>query len=303
MDQTKIGSFIAERRKEIGLTQAQLGEKLGVTDKSVSKWERGICLPDVSNYMELCSILGISLNEFFAGEYIRGEELATKSESNIMSISKDSANKISHFKRLSKILLVVGLALAVAMAGLFGYLYKSGFFDKNYIKAYEPSDSQKDVAGLFSAGDTALLEISADEGYKSVSLQRTFYKHGKKVKTEDESGIELVSNDKVKCLLMISVRTEDDGFIYSATFSNMAKFEDTKLIPFNTEPEECIYGMNHMLESGKVTIKKGKAIPIAAHIVDTGGENSFPAGYTTEEDFQQSISSDDYCCLYSLKFE
>ena len=54
----------------MGMTQKQLAEKLGMSDKSVSKWERGICLPDVSVYLELCGILGISLNEFLVGEDI-----------------------------------------------------------------------------------------------------------------------------------------------------------------------------------------------------------------------------------------
>ena len=60
MDLVKIGSYIAEKRKKLGMTQKQLAEKLGKSDKSVSKWERGICLPDVSVYLELCEILGIS---------------------------------------------------------------------------------------------------------------------------------------------------------------------------------------------------------------------------------------------------
>ena len=68
MDLIKIGKYIASKRKALGLTQVQLAEKLGKSDKSVSKWERGICLPDVSVYMELCQILGISLNEFIAGD-------------------------------------------------------------------------------------------------------------------------------------------------------------------------------------------------------------------------------------------
>ena len=54
MDLVKIGSYIAEKRKKLGMTQKQLAEKLGKSDKSVSKWERGICLPDVSVYLELC---------------------------------------------------------------------------------------------------------------------------------------------------------------------------------------------------------------------------------------------------------
>lgn len=61
---------ICRKRKKLGMTQKQLAEKLGKSDKSVSKWERGICLPDVSVYLELCEILGISLNEFLAGEDI-----------------------------------------------------------------------------------------------------------------------------------------------------------------------------------------------------------------------------------------
>ena len=67
MDTVKIGKYIAGKRKALGMTQAQVAEKLGMSDKSVSKWERGVCLPDVSVYMALCEILGISLNEFIAG--------------------------------------------------------------------------------------------------------------------------------------------------------------------------------------------------------------------------------------------
>ena len=73
MDLVKIGKYIAGKRKDLGMTQKQLAEKLGMSDKSVSKWERGVCLPDVSVYSELCQILGISINEFLAGEYCPGK--------------------------------------------------------------------------------------------------------------------------------------------------------------------------------------------------------------------------------------
>ena len=82
MDLVKIGSYIAEKRKKLGMTQKQLAEKLGKSDKSVSKWERGICLPDVSVYLELCEILGISLNEFLAGEDIEVSAVANASIKN-----------------------------------------------------------------------------------------------------------------------------------------------------------------------------------------------------------------------------
>ena len=63
MNQIKIGRFIAECRKEENLTQMQLADKLNITDKAVSKWERGIAMPDASLMLDLCSILGICVNE------------------------------------------------------------------------------------------------------------------------------------------------------------------------------------------------------------------------------------------------
>jgi len=67
MNQIKIGLFIAECRKKKNLTQEELGEKLGVSYKAVSKWENGICLPDPSLYEELCNIFNITKDELFSG--------------------------------------------------------------------------------------------------------------------------------------------------------------------------------------------------------------------------------------------
>ena len=69
MGQIKIGNFIADCRKKVHLTQTELEEKVGVSSKSVSKWENGVCLPDSSLYEGLCNIFNITKDEFFAGEY------------------------------------------------------------------------------------------------------------------------------------------------------------------------------------------------------------------------------------------
>ncbi|MEY8327029.1 ATP-binding cassette domain-containing protein [bacterium 1xD8-48] len=79
MDQKKIGSFIAARRKDNGLTQSQLAEKLGITDKAVSKWETGKSMPDLSLFNPLCDLLQITLNELLLGEFISDENLKEKS--------------------------------------------------------------------------------------------------------------------------------------------------------------------------------------------------------------------------------
>lgn len=83
MDQIKTGKFIASLRKEQGLTQAVLAEKLGITDRAVSKWETGKCLPDASIMPELCEILGISVNELLAGEKIAMDDYKKIAEKNL----------------------------------------------------------------------------------------------------------------------------------------------------------------------------------------------------------------------------
>lgn len=80
MDQIKIGAFIAACRKEQKLTQAQLAEKLNITDRAVSKWENGKSMPDSSIMLELCEILGIKVNELLSGERMDTDAYAQSAE-------------------------------------------------------------------------------------------------------------------------------------------------------------------------------------------------------------------------------
>ena len=89
MDQIKIGKFIAAMRKEKGLTQRQLAEKLLISDKTVSKWERGNGMPEVSLMMPLCEALGINLNELFSGEKLTDADYRKKAEENMMDLVKE----------------------------------------------------------------------------------------------------------------------------------------------------------------------------------------------------------------------
>ncbi len=86
MDQKKIGSFIAARRKDNGLTQSQLAEALGITDKAVSKWETGKSMPDLSLFCPLCDLLHITLNELLSGEFISAENLKEKSNQILLEV-------------------------------------------------------------------------------------------------------------------------------------------------------------------------------------------------------------------------
>lgn len=137
MNQSKIGTYIAVKRKAQDMTQAQLAQKLGVSDKSVSKWERGVCLPDVSLFQDICGILGISINEFFAGEDIAREAVEEQSEKNILAILKDSVHRNSKLKKTIKSLVAV-LVLVVIAGGaiIVKNLRDNGYFDKNYIRSF-----------------------------------------------------------------------------------------------------------------------------------------------------------------------
>ena len=86
MDLKKIGSFIAARRKDNGLTQSQLAETLGITDKAVSKWETGKSLPDPSLFCPLCDLLHITLNELLSGEFISDKNLKEKSNQILLEV-------------------------------------------------------------------------------------------------------------------------------------------------------------------------------------------------------------------------
>ena len=102
MNQEKIGKFIAELRKEKNMTQQELADKLGVTDRAISHWENGRRLPDYSLLKDLCDILLISINELFSGERISKEDYKKKADENLMSALENSSfslqEKIKYYK-------------------------------------------------------------------------------------------------------------------------------------------------------------------------------------------------------------
>ena len=126
MNQEKIGNFIKEQRKEQNLTQEQLAEKLNISKNAVSKWERGLNLPDVSIMQDLCKILNISLNELFCGEKIPEENYREAADQNLLDALENSAftlkDKIKYYKRkwkkehLSKIILAIVSWLVLIIA-------------------------------------------------------------------------------------------------------------------------------------------------------------------------------------------
>ncbi len=126
MNQEKIGKFIASLRKEKHLTQEDLAHKLGVSINAVSKWERGICLMDISLLKPICDILDINLNELLSGERIDDDDYQNKSEENILSMF----NSLKKLKKSKKILSIILLIIILIISLLI--IYKVGFnYGKN----------------------------------------------------------------------------------------------------------------------------------------------------------------------------
>ena len=117
MNQIKIGRFIAECRKKANLTQMQLAEKLGITDKAISKWERGVAMPDTSIMLELCDILGISVNELLSGEKINMENNNQKNEQLLLDMAKELEKKNKTI--WSSMWAIMTVSMTVLIAGIF----------------------------------------------------------------------------------------------------------------------------------------------------------------------------------------
>ena len=117
MNQIKIGRFIAERRKNANLTQMQLAEKLGITDKAVSKWERGIAMPDTSIMLALCDILCISVNELLSGEKIIMENNNQKNEQLLLDMAKELEQKNKTVWRAMWV--IMSVSIIALLAGIF----------------------------------------------------------------------------------------------------------------------------------------------------------------------------------------
>ena len=119
MDQVKIGAFIAGLRKEQEMTQRQLAESIGVSDKTISKWECGNGLPELSTIPELCKVLNINMNELLSGERLEEEIYSKKAEENMMTLMKETEeHKKKNKASLMALMICLSGVVAIMILGL-----------------------------------------------------------------------------------------------------------------------------------------------------------------------------------------
>lgn len=298
MDLIKIGKYIAGKRKSLGMTQKQLAEKLGMSDKSVSKWERGVCLPDVSVYKELCSILGISLNEFLAGEDIAQENMIQKSETNIIEVIRDNIDKQKCLKVMKCILLVISICAvcAVSVIGFTIYRLKK---PQNYISPVAKDSIEMQTAELLAGPDGAFVYkfITTDE-YKKLRLHIYRYESGK-LSDQDkvEMGFEDIGSPKSGEIVMVP---DFDNYVIKLIISGGGSRLSTEIPVLENVENREYYGRTATEIKNVVDIRYDKQQPLIAFVYDND-EMSVP----TLDDFINSqtdfLSKNDY--VYYVAFE
>lgn len=296
MDLIKIGKYIAFKRKEQGLTQKQLAEKLNMSDKSVSKWERGICLPDVSVYLELCKILGISINEFLAGEDIPKETIEQKAEENIIQITKDNKNKQKYLKKIIRLLIVM-LVVFIFITSIF--IYKKLTQPQNYIEPYLEKSTEMQTANMLSnhPGNILLFHYNSKKNYDSLTMYLTQYQKGKKISDKEictfynnpskginTGNIALVVDYEASTLKIIDAF--EDGYYVAKDILFLENISHYDVWDYDKIEE-------------KISIKYGKKQMLVALSYGKNHVTSLPI---KELETNKKIKND-YTCILSIKFK
>lgn len=297
MDLVKIGKYIAGKRKALGMTQKQLAEKLNMSDKSVSKWERGICLPDVSVYMELCEILGISINEFLAGEDIDAENVEKKSEDNIIQVTKDSKKKQKNLKSILAAVTTFAVIMVLVLGAVFVHKVMQ---PKNYITAVDRTSAEMKTAELLSGTDGAyLFNFYVKEEYKTLTIYLSEYQAGElinksKVADLDYDGIEPAKRGVIAVipdfeLFRVKLIIADD---YSKCSTDFPILE-------NVENREY-YGRSATQVEGEVPIQRDTEQGLMALIYGEDGLETIPVKEMEQGNFREK---NDYVYYLSFRFE
>jgi len=224
MDQKKIGKYIADKRKAAGMTQVTLAEKLGVSDKSVSKWERGICLPDISKYQDLCEILGISLNELFAGEDLDEINIVQQSEKNIIGVAQ--LGKIKN-KKLFKVVVILLICIGMLTAGLVWVIGKEHLLMGDYITPYA-LENYEASALVQTYGKATLFEYSLDYNYKNMNVEIEEYRYGKLINTVTDK-VELREYRNKKSIFGITPKLGEGVINFTCSFDGVVTYHDVAL--------------------------------------------------------------------------
>ena len=302
MDQIKIGRFIAGQRHELGLTQAELGSRLGVTDKSVSKWERGVCLPDASLFERLCGELGCSISELFAGEKLEEERILEASETSMITLLNDEISSKRRFKRITLTLTALIIAVVIPLAGALAVLNSQGYFDRNYIRPYGgASEGGSGISNLLSTvgnSELYLYEYKVTDDCRGAKLHCEVYK-GSRLLEDIELPPLIVDSESAKSG-RIAIEVAKDMKKFSVGVEQGGAIVSMSDVSFGFGAEINAYGWSNLGEAETVDAS-GKT----SFLVINGSSNGEFSGYgpeAAEEAIEEGrVRSSQYTILFCIK--
>lgn len=296
MDLVKIGKYIAGKRKELGLTQKQLAEKLGMSDKSVSKWERGICLPDVSVYSDLCRILGININEFLAGEDIPEENLIRKSEENIIGVASDSKKRQTRSRVIISALIVVSI-LALAFIGMDVFRKTR---PQNFIVPLDGESIEMQTARLLAGPEEILAyRFTTTDKYKMLRLKKYIYSSGKLTDSE-KMEVRFDNTGSPASGEILIVPDFEHSFVRIIIVSGGSRYSTEYPLLEGVNNREN-YGRSWTQISGRTDIRYNEEQALAALIYDDD-EMRVPGIENLIHGDTDSLMMNDYVYFFSFEF-
>lgn len=304
MDQIKIGRYIAEKRRKLNLTQAQLAEQLGMSDKSVSKWERGVCLPDVSVYKPLCEALGISLNEFLAGEDIPAEVFAAKSENNIIQIVKE--HKVNK-QKLKRIIALLTAAVVLISSVMLYMLIKDGKFMLNYIMPLPGDSLEIQIAEMMTDKDAYLYEFNVEEKYNNIEMKLHTYEHGKFTGTRSVADIAFFDGYDGKG--MITLIADNENRVVKAIISSSGGTSENEIVLVEDDVNGDWFGssVDRPEEETRIEIKGEMGLLALVHdyhgVCSGIGMDIVDAGFWPKgKEIVEGLEENDYTFFFTVEF-
>ena len=296
MDLIKIGTYIAGKRKTLGMTQKQLAEQLGMSDKSVSKWERGICLPDVTLYAELCQILGISINEFFAGEDIAKEDLVQKSEENIIGGAKESKQKQKRLRSMLCFVLAVSV-LVLSAGGIILYRFNG---PQNVIAPVDQESVEMKTVELLSGVDGAFMyQYVTTDSYASLKIFVSEYHSGKLIQKEPVLlGYEEIGSPKHGTVLIVP---DFDHFTVKIIMADDASKFSTEIPILEGVEDREYYGRSASKITRKTDIIYNEEQPLVALVYGKNQVRSIDLHDVTNGT-SEALAENDYVYYFSFEF-
>ena len=305
MDQLKIGKYISDKRKAAGLTQEQLAEKLGKSGKSVSKWERGVCMPDVSVYTELCDILGITLNEFFAGEDLEPADVEVQSEKNLLGVATEGSNRSGRLKKIVAATTVIAIVLAAVLGWI---MNKEGYFLSSYIKSLDYNTKEGHMAIILSDGYPAIYQFRVDQKYTFAEISIHKFVNGVERKISGDDLRHFMEGEKHEGTVALIPDTLSSDEVKMILATNESRIETGMDIESELPERYEDYSTAFTWTSdGIIKVKADEEIPLGILYISNDENDTFPGIAESSESFEDTIrgikdAGTDYAFLFTVKF-